>query len=93
MLLEITYKNVANILHARLLPIEDLLDREQQCGFRPKRSCIDAIFTIKSAIRKRSEHGLEYFFSILLKHLTGFLENCCGVFFRNTESQINLSAS
>ena len=59
MLLEITYKIVANILHARLLPIEEQLDHEQQCGFRPKRGCIDAIFTIKSAIRKRSEHGLE----------------------------------
>ncbi|XP_066936166.1 uncharacterized protein [Clytia hemisphaerica] len=59
MLLEITYKIIANILHARLLPIEEQLDHEQQCGFRPKRGCIDAVFTIKSAIKKRSEHGLE----------------------------------
>ena len=59
MLLEVTYKTVANILYTRLLPIEEQLDHEQQCGFRPKRGCIDAIFTVKSAIRKRSEHGLE----------------------------------
>ena len=59
MLLEITYKIIANILHSRLLPIEEQLDHEQQCGFRPNRGCIDAIFTIKSAIKKRSEHGLE----------------------------------
>ena len=59
MLLEITYKTVANILYTRLLPIEKQLDHEQQCSFRPKRGCIDAIFTVKSAIRKRSEHGLE----------------------------------
>ena len=26
--------------------------------FRPGRGCMDAIFTIKSAIKKRSEHGL-----------------------------------
>ena len=59
MLLEITYKVVANILHARLLPIEEQLDHEQQCGFRSKRGCVDLVFTIKSAIKKRSEHGLE----------------------------------
>ena len=59
MLLKITYKIIANILHSRLLPIEEQLDHEQQCGFRPNRGCIDAIFTIKSAIKKRSEHGLE----------------------------------
>lgn len=59
MLLEITYKVIAIILHGRLLPIEEQLDHEQQCGFRPNRGCMDAIFTIKSALRKRREHGLE----------------------------------
>ena len=58
MLLEIAYKILAIILHSRLLPIVESLDHEPQCGFRPGRGCMDAIFTIKSAIKKRSEHGL-----------------------------------
>ena len=59
MLLEIAYKIVAIIFHSRLLPIEESLDHETQCGFRPGRGCMDAIFTIKSAVKKRREHGLE----------------------------------
>ena len=59
MLLEIAYKIIAIILHSRLLPIEESLDHEPQCGFCPGRGCMDAIFTIKTAIKKRSEHGIE----------------------------------
>ena len=59
MLLEIAYKVVAIIIQARLSPIVEQLDHEQQCGFRPNRGCVDAVFTIKSALRKRREHGLE----------------------------------
>ena len=60
MLLQIAYKIIAKILHSRLLPIEENLDHEPQCGFHPGRGCMDAIFTIKTAIKKFSEkHGLE----------------------------------
>ena len=59
MLLETFYKLVANILHAKLLPIAENLDMESQCGFRPGRSCTDAIFTVKMAARKRQEHDQE----------------------------------
>ena len=59
MLLETAYKVVAIIIQARLSPIVEQLDHEQQCGFRPNRGCVDAVFTIKSALRKRREHGLE----------------------------------
>ena len=59
MLLEIAYKVMAIILQTRLSPIIEQLDHEQQCGFRPNRGCVDAVFTIKSALRKRREHGLE----------------------------------
>ena len=59
MLLEIAYKVLAIIIQDRLSPIVEQLDHEQQCGFRPNRGCVDAIFTIKSALRKRREHGLE----------------------------------
>ena len=58
MMLEAAYK-VGIILHGRLLPISEGLDHENQCGFRPGRSCTDAIFNIKSALKKRSEHGIE----------------------------------
>ena len=59
MLLETCYKIVANILHARLLPIAEQIDNETQCGFRPERSCADAIFTVKLAMKKRKEHNME----------------------------------
>ena len=59
MLLEIAYKIVAIILHCRLEPIMESLDQEPQCGFRTGRSCMDSIFTIKIALKKRREHGLE----------------------------------
>ena len=59
MLLEVAYKIIAIILHGRLLPIEENLDHESQCGFRPGRGTMDAIFTVKMALKKRREHGLE----------------------------------
>jgi len=58
-LLESAYKIVAIIIHTRLLPIQESLPIEPQCGFRPGRGCMDAIFTMKSAVRKRREHGQE----------------------------------
>ena len=62
MMLEVAYKIVALILHARLATVcesVDHLDHESQCGFRGGRGTSDAIFTLKQLIRKRREHGLE----------------------------------
>ena len=59
MLLEIAYKIIAILLLARLRPIEETLDHESQCGFRPGRGCTDTVFTVKKALKKRQEHGLE----------------------------------
>ena len=69
MLLEVAYKIVAIIILARIRPIEEGLDHESQCGFRPGRGCTDAVFTLKQAIRKRREHGLStwVFFMDLVK--------------------------
>lgn len=69
MLLEVVYKIIAIILLARLQPIEEGLDHETQCGFRPGRGCTDAVFTVKLALKKRQEHGLEtwVFFLDLVK--------------------------
>ena len=35
------------------------LEHEQQCGFRPDKGCLDAIYTVKIALKKRREHGKE----------------------------------
>ena len=69
MLLEVAYKIIAILLHTRLLPIQEGLDHEPQCGFRPERGCIDAIYTVKQALKKRREHGKEswVFFLDLVK--------------------------
>ena len=69
MLLEVSYKIIAIILHERLRPIQETLDHETQCGFRPDRGCVDAIFSVKIALKKRREHGLEswVFFLDLVK--------------------------
>ena len=60
MLLETSYKIVATVLNKRLQLIEENLENhESQCGFRPGRGCTDATFTVKMAMKKRREHGLE----------------------------------
>jgi len=59
MLLEVLYKVVANIIKSRLTPIQESLEQETQCGFRPGRGCTDASFSLRMAIKKRREHGLE----------------------------------
>ena len=59
MLLEAAYKIVAILLLNRLQPIAESLDQEQQCGFRPGRGCSDAIFNVRTAVKKRREHSLE----------------------------------
>ena len=58
-MLEAAYKVVAIIMHSRLSPTLKALGHEPQCGFRAGRSCSDAIFTIKMALKKPKEHDLE----------------------------------
>ena len=65
MMLEVAYKIVANLVHARIEPIIESLDHEAQCGFRRKRGCSDAIFTVRQLIAKRREHGLETWILLL----------------------------
>ena len=52
MLLEIVYKIIAIILHLRLLPIEESLDHEPQCRFRPGRGCINGQHRHKNSHQK-----------------------------------------
>ena len=65
MLLETAYKIMANILRSRLTPIAESIDQESQCGFRPGRSTIDAIFSLKISLMKRKEHGLDTYILFL----------------------------
>ena len=53
--LEVSYKILAKILKICLLPIEEELDFESQCGFCPQRGCTDAVYTLKMALKKRGE--------------------------------------
>jgi len=46
MKIEIPQKVVLNIMQSRLVEISETLDHEAQCGFRPMRGCIDAIFNV-----------------------------------------------
>ena len=73
MLLETAYKIVGNLLHARLKPIKEGsgLPHEPQCGFRPERGTTDASFSLKQALRKRREHGLETLVGLKLAYEIG----------------------
>ena len=46
-------------VHNRLLPVAENLDHETQCGSRPSRGCANAVFPVKSAMKKRREHSKE----------------------------------
>ena len=59
MLLEVLLKVVKQLLKARLQPIQESLDHESQCGFRPNKGCSDANFVIRLCVKRRREHGLE----------------------------------
>jgi len=87
MLLESAYKIIAIILHiSDSLSIVNDFDHEPQCGFCTGRGCIDGIFTIKMALKKRREHGLEMWilFFDLVKvnpvHVSGPMSMCQGLF-------------
>ena len=58
-LLETACKIIPIILHSPLLPIKENLDHEPQCGFIPDLGCIDAFFSVKTALQKQWEHGKE----------------------------------
>ena len=55
----IPQKVILNIINGRLTTISESLPHEAQCGFRPFRGCIDAIFNVRLSLKKRQEHNLE----------------------------------
>jgi hypothetical protein len=58
-LLNVGHKIYAKVINKRLQTVSDTLLLEEQNGFRPGRSCIDNVFTIKQIIEKRREQNLE----------------------------------
>ena len=59
MMLEVAQKIVSNIVVFRLQSICEELDHESQCGFRPDRGTACATSSLKLALKKHREHGLE----------------------------------
>ena len=51
-----TYKILSNILLSRLIPHEEEIIGDHQCGFRRNRSTTDHIFCIRQVLEKKWEH-------------------------------------
>lgn len=60
-LLNTTYKILSNILYNRLTHYTEALLGEYQSGFRPGRSTIDQIFTLRQILEKTNEFNVDTF--------------------------------
>jgi len=56
-LLPTTYKILSNILLSRLIPYEEEVIGDHQCGFRCNRSTTDHIFCIRQILEKKWEYN------------------------------------
>ena len=56
-LLPTTYKILSNILLLRLIPYEEEVTGDHQCGFRRNRSTTDHIFCIRQILEKKWEYN------------------------------------
>lgn len=50
-------KVLAQVIRIRLQPLRETIAREQQCGFRPGRGCIDQIFSVRQVLEERIRSG------------------------------------
>ena len=60
-LLTIAYRNLSNVLCARLKPFVNKLIGSYQCGFRPGKSTIDQIFTLRQIFEKTRNKQINTF--------------------------------
>ena len=60
-LLNTAYKIFSNILLTRLQPFADKAVGNYQCGFRPQRSTIDQIHTLRQILEKTKEYNIKTF--------------------------------
>ena len=58
-LLDVASKVLSSIVAARTQSVQLTQGMEEQAGFRPDRSTIDALFSVGIGLNKRKEHGLE----------------------------------
>jgi hypothetical protein len=56
-ILPTTYKIFSNILLSRLIPYEEEITGDRQCGFRRNRSATDHIFFIRQILDKKWEYN------------------------------------
>jgi len=52
-LLSVVGKVLAQVIRARLQAFREVTTREEQCGFRPGRGCIDQIFSVRQVLEER----------------------------------------
>ncbi|CAG9839544.1 unnamed protein product [Diabrotica balteata] len=60
-LLNTAYKILSNILHERLKPYTEMFLGEYQAGFRPGRSTINQIFTLRQILEKAQEFNIDMY--------------------------------
>ena len=58
-LLNVTYKILSKLINYRLKDYVEKKVTDYQCGFKPNRSTIDHIFTIRQALEKCTEYGID----------------------------------
>jgi len=68
-LLRTTYKNLANILYAKLVPYAEKKIGEYQGGLQRGRSTVDQIFAMRQILEKCWEQNMMYLIYLLIfKH-------------------------
>jgi hypothetical protein len=56
--LNLGYKVISNVIFDRLLPSVESSMGAYQCGFRPNKSSIDQIFTLRQVLERTTEFGI-----------------------------------
>jgi hypothetical protein len=89
-LLNTINKILSIIIHERISKVLEPLLRKQQAGFRPQRSCVDNINSLKESSwssQWNSTHHYTYSLLISSRRLIVWIEMLCGEFWRVMASQ------
>jgi len=58
-LLNVAYKIFTNILYGRIQPYTEKVLQSYQCGFRPGKSTVNQIYTIRQMMERMMEYDVE----------------------------------